>query len=52
MMNRILKSMDGNQFYQVFLNNAYIFNIYPINSNRKDGDDLNCSVKILVYQRS
>ena len=41
--------MDGKQFSQVFVNNAYIANIYPINSKRKDRDDLNCSVNILVY---
>ena len=32
--------MDGNQYDQVFFNNAYFFKVYPMDSNSKAGDAL------------
>ena len=40
--------MYGNQYSQVFANNAYFANVYPMDYKSKAGDDLNFFVKILV----
>ena len=50
-MNIICKTMDGNQYDQLFVNNAYFAKVYPIDSKSKSGDALNCYVKSLVYLR-
>ena len=39
-MNRRYKSIDRNQYDQLFTNNAYFVKVHPMDSNRKAGDDL------------
>ena len=45
--------MDDNQYYQVFVNDAYFFKVYPMDSKINYGGALKkCSVNILMYLRS
>ena len=39
-MNVRCKSMDGNQYSQVFVNNSYVAKLYPMYSKRESGGDL------------
>ena len=39
-MNGIYKSIDGNQYAQVFANNAYFSKVYPIYSKINSGGAL------------
>ena len=39
-MNRRYKSIDRNQYDQLFTNNTYFAKVHPMDSNRKAGDDL------------